>query len=95
MNGEFAQHVRAAAIAGWWTLLIATIFLNVQWVAYLSIMASKPAWMLRFWGGGDVHWSSIQTIWIWITAVFKMIVWVAAMLVIWLSLWARRLTRRT
>jgi hypothetical protein len=27
------------------------------------------------------------------TAFFKLIVWVAAMLVIWLSLWARRLAR--
>jgi hypothetical protein len=93
MNGVFAQRVRSAAIAGWWTLLIATIFLTVQWVAYLSIIGSQPAWMLRVWGGGDMHWGTIQTIWVWITAVFKMIVWVVTMLVIWLSLWARRLAR--
>jgi hypothetical protein len=93
MNGESAQRVRSAAIAGWWTLLIATVFLAVQWVGYLIIIGSKPDWILRFWGGGDMDWGTIQTIWIWMTAVFKLIVWVAAMLVIWLSLWARRLAR--
>jgi hypothetical protein len=93
MNGEFAQRIRSAAMAGWWTLLIATVFLAVQWVGYLIIIGSKPDWMLRFWGGGDLRWGTIQTVWIWVTAVFKLIVWVAAMLVIWLSLWARRLAR--
>jgi hypothetical protein len=30
MDEEFAKRVRAAAIAGWWTLLIASVFLAVQ-----------------------------------------------------------------
>jgi hypothetical protein len=93
MNGVLAERVRSAAIAGWWTLLIATIFLTVQWLAYVAIMGSRPAWLLALWGGGDMDWRTVQTIWIWVTAVFKMIVWVAAMVVIWLSLWARRLAR--
>jgi hypothetical protein len=93
MNGVFAERVRSAAIAGWWTLLIATFFLIVQWLAYLSIIASKPAWLLGLWGVGDMDWRTVQTIWMWVTAAFKMMVWVAAMLVIWLSLWARRLAR--
>jgi hypothetical protein len=93
MNGVFAERVRSAAVAGWWTLLIASIFLTVQWLAYLTIIGSRPAWLLAFWGGGDMDWRTVQTIWIWVTAAFKMMVWVAAMLVIWLSLWARRLAR--
>ena len=92
MNDDFPKSVRSAAIAGWWTLLIATIFLAGQWAAYLVITGSKPGWMLGFWGGGDIQWSTIQTIWLWMTAVFKLIVWVAAMVVTWLTLWARRLT---
>lgn len=90
---DFTRRIRSAAVAGWWTLLIAAAFLTWQWVAYLVIMALKPAWMLRFWGGSDLQWSTIQTIWIWLTAVFKLIVWMAALLVIWLTLWARRLSR--
>jgi hypothetical protein len=46
MSGEFAQRVRSAAIAGWWTVLMATLFLAGQWVAYLLVIGSKPAWML-------------------------------------------------
>lgn len=93
MNGEFAKRVRSAAIAGWWTLLIAAIFLLVNWSAYLAIMGCKPAWMLKFWGGNDIQWTTIQTIWLWFTAAFKMSVWIAAMVVVWLSLWARRLRK--
>jgi hypothetical protein len=93
MSGEFAQRVWSAAIAGWWTVLMATLFLAGQWVAYLLVIGSKPAWMLGFWGGGDMHWDTIQIVWIWVTAVFKVIVWVGAMLVIWLTLWARRLAK--
>jgi hypothetical protein len=91
MNDDFSKRVRSAAIAGWWTLLIATVFLAGQWAAYLIIIGSMPVWMLGFWGGSDMQWGTIQTIWLWMTAVFKLIVWVAAMVVIWLTLWARRL----
>jgi hypothetical protein len=41
MSGEFAQRVRSAAIAGWWTVLMATLFLAGQWVAYLERLARR------------------------------------------------------
>lgn len=93
MDRDLARRVRSAAVAGWWALLIATIFLAGQWAVYLVIIGSKPAWMLSFWGGGEIEWGTIQAIWLWMTAVFKVALWVAATLVIWLSLWARRLAR--
>jgi hypothetical protein len=93
MDGEFAKRVRSAAIAGWWTLLITWICLVVNWAAYLLTMAYKPEWMMKYWLGKDMDWSTIQTIWLWCTAAFKMVWWVAVMVVIWLSLWARRLRK--
>lgn len=93
MNEDFAKKVRSAAVAGWWTLLIASLFLLVQWIVYLVVMRCHPAYMLRFWGAGDVSWPFIQTLWLWITAIFKMIIWVLALVVIWLSLWARGLRK--
>lgn len=93
MNEEFVKKVRSAAIAGWWTLLIVWIFMVAQWIAYLNFMCRKPDWLLKFWGGGDLQWSTVQNIWLWMTVAFKMSVWIAAMVVIWLSLWARRLRK--
>ena len=29
----FAERVRSAAVAGWWTLLIGSLFLTLQWLA--------------------------------------------------------------
>jgi hypothetical protein len=45
-NDTFEIKIRSAAKAGWWTLLIASGFLVVQWIAYLFLMSSQPAWLL-------------------------------------------------
>jgi CDP-diglyceride synthetase len=62
MDELFTKKVRAAAVAGWWTLLIAFCILLIQWPAYLLIMTRQPAGILCFWGEG-VTWSEIRTIW--------------------------------
>lgn len=93
MNEEFYKRVRSAAIAGWWTLLIVAVFMTLNWFAFLAMVRARPEWMLRLWGP-DIAWSTIQTVGLWGIAVFKICVWVAAMIVIWLSLWARRLGRQ-
>ena len=91
MNDDFAKKVRSAAIAGWWTLLIAAIFLTIQWFVFLGFVNCRPAWVVKFWGG--VSWETIQTVGLWMTGIFKMIIWVFAMVVVWLSLWARGLRK--
>ncbi len=92
MNDVFQKRVKAAAVAGWWTLLIAAIFLTIQWLAYLRIMHDRPEWMRALWG--DIGWTSVQNIWFWMTAIFKLCLWLFALIVIWLSLWARQLRKR-
>jgi len=90
MNDAFEQKIRAAAVAGWWTLLIAAAFLTLQWLAFLAVMSSHPGWVMALWGPG-VSWSFVQNLWFWMAAVFKLSLWLAAVVVIWLTLWARRL----
>jgi hypothetical protein len=92
MDEGFAKKVRDAAIAGWWTIAIVAAFLTVQWVAWLVILSAKPSWMAALWGP-DTSWSTIQTVVLWCVAVFKICLWVMAAVVVWLSLWARRLRR--
>jgi hypothetical protein len=48
MNDPFEKKVRAAAVAGWWVILIAVGFLTLLWLVYLAVMAAHPAWLLRW-----------------------------------------------
>jgi hypothetical protein len=86
MDEIFAKKVRTAAVAGWWTLLIAYCILLVQWFAYLLIMKWKPSGMLFLWGEG-VTWAEIHTIWLWAMVAFKLGVAMMMFVVIWLTLW--------
>ena len=92
MESDFAKKVRDAAIAGWWTVAIFIVWLSVMWFAFLAIVSAKPSWMSALWG--DVSWSSIQTVALWAMVVLKICLWLMVAVVVWLSLWARRLGRK-
>lgn len=92
MDELFIKKVRTAAVAGWWTVLIAAGFLLLQWVAYLFIISTQPAWMLCFWGEG-ITWDDIQSIWLWAMGAFKVGVWFLTLAVVWLTIWARVLLK--
>jgi hypothetical protein len=93
MNDMFEKKVRAAAVAGWWVVLIAYALLLVTWVAYLVIVSARPAWLLSMWGRGDVSWAFVQTVSVWFMGVFKLFIWLLILVVLWLTLWARQLRK--
>ena len=68
MNDAFEKRVRAAAVAGWWTLLIAVGFITLLCVVYLVVMSARPAWLLVMWGP-DVDWAFVQRVWFWAISV--------------------------
>ncbi|PKN52619.1 MAG: hypothetical protein CVU55_05120 [Deltaproteobacteria bacterium HGW-Deltaproteobacteria-13] len=93
MEEVFIKKVRAAATAGWWTLLIAYCILLIQWFAYLLIIPGQPAAMLCLWGEG-ITWSQIRDIWLWGMVMYKLGVGMMLFVVIWLTLWARQLAKK-
>ena len=93
MNDVFEKRVRAAAVAGWWTLLIAVGFILIQWIGYLLVTSARPAWLLSWWGPGTT-WPFVQTVWFWAIAIMKVCVWFLALVALWLTLWARQLKKR-
>jgi len=93
MDDLFTKKVRAAAVAGWWTLLIAYGILLVQWLAYLLIMAKQQAGILFIWGNG-ITWPEIRTIWLWGMVAYKLSVGIMLFIVIWLTLWAGQLVKK-
>lgn len=93
MDEMFTKKVRAAAVAGWWSLSIAYGILLLQWFAYLVIMANHPAGALFIWGEGAT-WSEIRTIWLWAMVAFKLCVGTMLFVVIWLTFWARQLAQK-
>ena len=88
MSTEFAEVVRSAAVAGWWTVLIASIWLTVAWLIWRTILKSKPAWLLKLWGF-DLPWEQVQQIMFYFIAVMKMILFIFILICIWLSFWAQ------
>jgi hypothetical protein len=77
---------------GRWVVLIAVAFLTLQWLIYLAVMSSHPAWLLAMWGPG-VDWPFVQNVWFWAMAAFKFCVWLMVLVVLWLTLWARQLRK--
>ena len=70
MDDTFEKKVRAAAVAGWWVVLVAGAFMFLQWLVYLSVINARPAWVLSMWGP-NFDWAFVQTVWFWAIAVFK------------------------
>jgi len=89
----FIKKVRAAAVAGWWTVLIAYCILLIQWFAYLLIIPRQPSEILFFWGE-SVTWQEIRTIWLWAMVAYKLCVAMMIFVVIWLTLFARQLAKK-
>ena len=90
---EFEKKIRAAAVAGWWTVLIAVLFITLQWIVYLVVMSARPAWLLSMWGPGT-DWPFVQQVWFWAIVFLKFVLWLMILIVIWLTLWARQLRKR-
>jgi hypothetical protein len=92
MDDSFHGKVHAAAVAAWWTLLIAAAFLTLQWLAFLGIMAARPAWVVSLWGPGET-WESIRTIWFQALLFLKVTLWPLVLAALWLTFWARQLRK--
>jgi len=94
MSDNLETKVRCAAVAGWWTLLIAAVIFLVQWVVYLLVVPAQPAWVLTLWGPGAT-WETVRTTWFWFLAGFKALLILLAFFLVWLTLWGRQLEKRS
>ena len=92
MSDPFEKKVRAAAVAGWWVILIGYALLTLTWGVYLVLVSARPEWMRAMWGQ-DVSWNFMQTVSIWCLGVFKLFLWFLILVVLWLTLWAGRLRK--
>ncbi len=91
MEDNLKRRVGAAAVAGWWTILILAVWLTVGWLIWLLILHFQPSWLLKLWGGGPITYETVQTVVLWVFGGMKALLWAALGVVIWLTLWARRL----
>ena len=91
MDDKLAERVRAAAAAGWRTILIAAVGLTISWAFWLAIMATRPSWLRALWASHELTWRDMQIIWLSVIGAMKALLLMAVWVVIWLTLWARRL----
>jgi hypothetical protein len=94
MSDNFESRVRCATVAGWWTLAIAVVLFLIQWIVYLLLVPAQPAWLLSLWGPGAT-WGEARTLWFWFLVYFKAFLLLVALLLVWLTLWARQLRKHT
>jgi hypothetical protein len=92
MNDPFEKKVRAAAVAGWWVVLVGYLLLTLTWAVYLALMSARPAWMRAMWGQ-DISWDFMQVVSLWFLGAFKLFLWLLFLIVLWLTLWARQLRK--
>ncbi len=91
MESTLSRRVRTAAVAGWWTLLVAAAFATAAWLMFTGFMCRQPAWILKLWGG--VTYEGILPYALWAFTVYKVFIWMLLLVTVWLSLWARGLRR--
>jgi len=92
MEDQFSLKVKSAAVAAWLTIMIAFAFALFNWLLYLYFNARPQAWFSTLLGGFD--WQSIRVIWLWSIAALKICMWVLLLVTVWLTLWARELTKK-
>ena len=92
MNDSFEKKVRAAAVAGWWVVLIGYALLTLTWGAYLALVCARPAWTSALLGR-EVSWDFMRVVSLWFLGVFKLSLWLLLLVVLWLTLWARQLRK--
>ena len=88
MPDELRQVIAAASCAAWLTVLIGFAWLILGWLIWLSFFKTKPAWVLKIWGG-NISWQEVQKIVLTSMAVVKMILFVCILLALWLCLWLK------
>ena len=88
---QFQHRLAAAVRAGWCTVLIWFCVMTFSWVIWTVFLHVKPVWVRSMWGGGDLEWSSMQTMVLWFFGVFKMMLFAFVAVVLFLTLWLRGL----
>ena len=91
MDDLLYKKVRAAASAGWWTLLVAVILATLAWGVFLAIAHWQPAFVPAM--CGPISWDTIQNVGVWAMAAFKLVIWTLFLVVVWLTIWAAKLKR--
>jgi hypothetical protein len=91
MNDDFERKVHGAAVAGWWTVLVAAAVVLLQWVAYHIVMSLRPSLVLTLWGSDS--WPEVHHLWLLGNVVLKVFVFILALLCLWLTLLAKQLRK--
>jgi hypothetical protein len=93
-NAQFAKRIAAAAKAGWIAYLISMLVVCGYWALVVWGLRSEPQWLLDLLGGSDVTtWPQLRNLWFSEFVIFDDFFIIALAVLIWLSLWARKLKK--
>jgi len=92
MSDGFSQRVRAAASAGWRTVLVFWLLLIGSWVLTMTLMRYEPAWVLKL-IGERMTWDELGKLYIDYFAIMKTMVLALLIVTVYLTFWSKRLGR--
>jgi len=90
-ESDSIRALRLATRAGWWTVLVGVLILAYGWLAGLIILKLQPDCLTTLWGGVD--YGEFRHVWIRFLAVFKFVLLLMVMALIWARIWTRSLMR--
>jgi len=93
MDDQLTKRIRAAAGAGWWTILILAAWMTVGYAIWILILPAEPEWIRCLWGGRNLTWDQIHVVYLWFYGVVKMVLLVFLTVTIWLTIWGRKLRK--
>ncbi len=90
---ELQKIVRSASMAAWCTVIFGGLWLTLSWLIWLALLNVQPAWLLTLWGGGELNWPFVHTVFIWFMVAAKLILFAFVLMAVCLSCWACKLRK--
>ena len=88
---RFYARLHAAAVASWWTILIAALWLTAVWLIWMALLScpSPTDDVVALWGG--VNGEDIRPLMLLFMGAMKLILFTAILAAIFLSIWSHKL----
>jgi len=90
MNNAMSTNVKAAGNAAWCTVIIGAAWMSVAWLVFLVLTSLRPGWIITLWGG-ELTWPQVNMVMVYFFGAAKLLLFIAVLLAIWLTIWAKML----
>lgn len=92
MDETLDKRLRAIVAAGWRSAVIGMLVFVATWLIFVAFLHLRPGWLIDLWGG-ELDWSTVQTVGIYFFGVLKLLWFVFLFGVLFVALLRLQLRR--